>query len=89
MARKPGGRATKKPTSEQTCTVGLMGTTDMTVEVEQGATCKSVLEAAAKKAGVTLNLDRIGVIKNGKQVDVDEPVMPGDIVSAATNTYNG
>ncbi len=75
-------------------TVSIMGSDglEVTITNENGQpfTAETVLIKAAAALGLTgFKTSSVGVVRNGQPAQLDTPVQPGDLVSAAPRVSNG
>lgn len=77
-----------------TVTVSIMGSNGVQVDISnasaQPMTTLDVLVAAAQVLGLSqFSTDEVGVVRNGQPAQLDTPVQPEDLVSAAPRVSNG
>jgi hypothetical protein len=81
---------TQPSAAVSTATVTVFGGSQVEVKPVEGDTVAGVLQAALKLLGLPQGTaDSLGVVKNGEDAELDDPVVAGDMVAAAPNVANG
>lgn len=80
---------TQPATTPDEVRISIMGSDTVTVTLEGPGTVADVIALAAEKLGVELNPERVALVKDGQQVNPDEPVTGGETVTAAPRVANG